>query len=145
MTFLNIEGLGAAKESEVAPEGEYDLRVVSLEENQSKKSGKPKLQAMITIEGEQEDYQPIFLHMMLPEPDGEYNNLRLRDIKRFCMLFSIPFEADGFNLDDAAGATAHGRVTVEENDKGEPQNSIILPRLEDEDDDKPKGRRRRAA
>lgn len=125
-----------AQEPEVAPDGEYDLRVVKCEEKktgpQSKIPGEPMLTAMIIIEEPGVEYLPIWHNLMIPTKNTvEENVVRYKlNIQRFLHTFGIAGDADGFDTDDFAGATGRSPVVQTEDERsGEPRNELRLPRL----------------
>ncbi len=120
--FVELPGLDDTKEQEPVPEGEYDLRVIRFEPSTSKK-GAPMFVAQIRIE--EQDAPLIYDYMMLPEPDGEYNDMRLRGIARFLAAFEVPTEGNGFNPEDVEGSTAHLMVTQEIEPKKDENGNII--------------------
>jgi CYTH domain-containing protein len=80
--------------------------------------------------------------MLVKDPDFEYNHLWLRDQKRFLVLFNIPYEGTGFDVDDFAGATAKQvLLKVDTNDRGEEQNVLVLPKIETEEADEAPAKR----
>ena len=125
-----------AKEPEVAPDGEYELRIVKCEEKKtgqsSKKPGEPYVSVMIVIEEPGAEYLPIWHTLMIPTKNTDEDNIpRYKlGIQRFLQCFNIPGDADGFDTDDFAGATGKSNVVQTENDQtGEPRNELRLPRL----------------
>ena len=135
-----IEGrYGDAPEEDVAPEGEYDLRIFSVEKRRSEgnpSEGKPArdmLQVAIAIEAPK-DYVPINHFLVFPvEEDWEENGGRvakmmLRGHRRFCHVFGVEVTDTGFDAEDLEGAMGRCFVTVEEY-KGEDVNRLRLPRV----------------
>ena len=151
MPFIE-QAIADAKEDVCVPEGAYDLSIISAELKTSKKAAERgeednMIQVMIKIESDEyPNAATVFHHLMLvKDPDFEYNHLWLRDQKRFLVLFGIPHEGTGFDLDDFAGATARQvLLKVDTNDRDEEQNVLVLPKIADEPDDtgskKPAGR-----
>lgn len=125
-----------AQEPEVAPDGEYDLRIVKYEEKKtgprSKIPGEPYVNAMIVIEEAGVEYLPIWHILMTPTKNTKPENVQRYklNIQRFLNVFGIAGDADGYNTDDFAGATGRCNVIQSENEEtGEPRNELRLPRL----------------
>lgn len=129
MPFIK-QALSDAKEQTVVPEGEYDLKIFSAVEKDSKK-GDPMVQIIIGVESS--DYpnaKSVFHHLMMVKDDDDEQTVdrKLRGQRRFLNAFSIPSEDDGFDTDDFAGCTATLRVKQQENkDNGEISNVLVLP------------------
>jgi hypothetical protein len=150
MPFIE-QAIADAKEDVCVPEGAYDLTIIQAELKLSKKAqerGEEEenmIQVMIKIESEEyPNAATLFHHVMLvKDPDYEYNHLWLRDQKRFLVLFGIPHEGTGYDLDDFAGATAKQvLLKVDTNDRDEEQNILVLPKVDVEEDEEEKGGRR---
>lgn len=149
MPFIS-QALSDAKELDVVPEGEYDLRVVSCEVVQVKRGkneGKDQIRAIIAVESsEYPNARSIYHFMSLADAndDDRSRNGKLISQKRFCHTFNIPFEVNGWNTEDAVGATSRARLTQEVNEEsGETSNRMVLPRLaEDDVTETPRKRRR---
>ncbi len=140
------EEFAKAKETPLAPEGQYDIKVHALAED---KVPGLKNNLVIDIRFETEDYLPMRHWIALPIPEKDARNdaekghdpgttakTKMLMAKRFCYLFRIPYTDQGFNTDDFLGATARVGVTQSSYtraDKSEATNNkIILPRLPDE-------------
>jgi Protein of unknown function (DUF669) len=152
MPFID-QALADAKEDVCVPEGAYDLSIIQAELKTSKKAAERgeednMIQVMIRIESP--DYpnaSTLFHHLMLvKDPDYEYNHLWLRDQKRFLVLFGIPHEGTGFDLDDFPGATAKQvLLKVDQNERGEDTNVLVLPKIDTEADETAAAGRKTAA
>jgi hypothetical protein len=116
-------------ESKPVPEGEYNLTIVKAEDVISK-AGNPGCNFMVSIDVEEGEATPIFYWMNLPYDGCEYNAGFTRDVKRFLILFGIPHEANGFEVEDAVGATATCFLKTEHSDQYGEQNVIVLPRVD---------------
>lgn len=144
-----------AKESVVAPEGEYDLRIFKVEEkktgDKSKRPGEPMLLVMINIEEPGQSYAPVFHNLMLMSGNTppEHHQLYKLGVQRFLATFNIKGDSDGFDTDDFVGSTGRCLVTQGEGENGEPRNELKLPRLDEEEEEvatpAPRGRRRAGA
>ena len=126
MSFVNVS-LSDAKEPKAVPEGEYDLRIISAEDKESKK-GNPMTEVKIAIEGE--DAYPIRHFITYPD-GGEHDGMKLLEIKRFLECFGIAYDDDGFDTEDLPGATGRSLVVQEEGDNGVIYNRLRLPRLKE--------------
>ena len=144
MPFIE-QAVADAKEDMVVPEAEYDLEILSAELKTSKRAIERGMTAsnMVScaIAIRSEDYPnaaTVFHHLMLvTDPDYEYNHLWLRDQKRFLVCFGIPFEANGFDVDDFQGATGRCLLKVGKNDRDEDVNVLALPKVKEEGEDNP--------
>lgn len=150
MPFISVKL--DAKESVLAPEGKYDLRIQSCTEKKtgekSKIPGEPMLEVMILNETpgpNEENYSPIFHTLMIPSGKTPEKNVEMYklNIQRFLRMFNIPGSADGFDTDDFAGSTAKdATVTQEEGDDDVTRNKVKLERLPDDEEESsaPRGR-----
>ena|SRR3990172_2392044 len=125
-----------AQEPTVAPDGEYDLRLVKAEIKHSgpkaKIPGEPYVSVMLIIEEAGTDYQPFWHTLMVPteKTDEENVNRYKLNIQRFLACFSIPGDADGFDTDDFPGSVGRANVVQTTNEEsGEARNELKLPRL----------------
>ncbi len=125
-----------AQEPSVAPDGEYDLRIVKCDEKKtgpnSKIPGEPMLAVMIVIEEPGAEYLPIWHNLMIPTKNTAEDNVQRYKlgIQRFLSTFGIAGDADGFDTDDMVGATGRCNVVQTEDERnGEPRNELRLPRL----------------
>ncbi len=142
MPFIE-QALADAKEDVTVPEAEYDLEIISTETKVSKKAaaaGKTTDNMVACVIAIRSDDYPnaamIFHHIMLvTDPNYEWNHLWLRDQKRFLVVFSVPFEGNGFDTDDLQGCTGRCLVGVEKNERGEDVNVLRLPRVKDEEEE----------
>ncbi len=128
MGFIKV-ALNDVSEPKAAPEGEYDLTIISAEDKESKK-GAQMTEVKIRIDN-QESF-PIRHFLVYPDENTppDQVNMRLLDIKRFLACFGIPFE-DGFDTEDLPGATGRSLVVQEEGDDGNVYNRLRLPRLKE--------------
>jgi len=153
MPFINVKL--DAKESKVAPEGRYPLRILKVDEKKtgakSKHPGELYYGLMLVNEEPDASYSPVFQNLMFPQPHYEegVNNMRKLEIQRLLAQFNIPGDSNGFDTDDLVGATAECMLTLGEDDKGNARNELRLDRLSGDDDEKkeesPRRRGRRGA
>ena len=146
MPFIEMgEEFANAKETPLAPEGQYDMLIHALAED--KVPGK-KDNLVIDLRFEVEDYMPFRHWIALPIPGKDARNdeekghklgttarTKMLMAKRFCYLFGIPYTDSGFNTDDFMGSRVRAGVSQGSftKDGAEiPVNRIILPRLPDE-------------
>ena len=147
MPFIEMgEEFAKAKETPLAPEGQYDLKLHALAED---KVPGQKNNLVIDIRFESEDYLPMRHWIALPIPEKDARNdvekghdpgttahTKMLMAKRFCYLFGIPYTDTGFNTDDFLGASA--RVGVTQSSYTRPDgseatnNKLIIPKLPDE-------------
>lgn len=146
MPFIEMgEEFANAKETPLAPEGQYDLKIHGCAED---KVPGQKNNLIIDIRFD-EDYLPMrhWIALPLAEKDARNDTEKGHDpgttartkmlfAKRFCYLFGIPFTDTGFNTDDFMGATVRAGVTqgaYKAKDGSEVvTNRLILPRLPEE-------------
>ena len=146
MPFIEMgEEFAKAKETPLAPEGQYDVKIHALSED---KVPGQKNNLVIDIRFD-EDYTPFRHWVALPIPDKDARNdqekghdpgttakTKMLMAKRFCYLFNIPFSDTGFNTDDFLGATVRAGITqgtfTSKDGTEVTVNRLILPRLPDE-------------
>lgn len=122
--------LSDVQESRPVPNGRYDLVIASAEEAKTKK-GADQIKVSLGIQGA--DTAPNVTHFIsLPngEDDAQKANFKMLLLKRFLHAFRIPYDSDGFNVDDFAGSTASCDLMLSEPDEsGNIYNRLQLPRL----------------
>lgn len=135
MAFVKVQL--DAKEPTVAPEDEYELRIIKVTEGVSGPSakipGEPYLNVMLRIEDGATEYLPLYEILMIPtSKTAEENVDRYKlNIQRFLNCFNISGDADGFDTDDFPGSTGRSLVVqAEDSRNGEQQNKLRLPRIE---------------
>jgi hypothetical protein len=137
MGFVEVGGLGDDYEDKIVAEGEYELRINDAKE-QTSKDGALQYMCIIDIEaatsGDEipQNTAPIFHYLTMPKEDDSSDSRRtkMRFLTRFLKAFSIPFEADGFNVEDFSGTTA--TLLVEQDKYGDNMtNRIKLPPTKD--------------
>ena len=147
MPFIELgEEFANAKETPLAPEGQYDLKIYALSED---KVPGLKNNLVIDIRFENEGYLQFRHWVALPIPEKDARNdqekghdpgttakTKMLMAKRFCYLFSIPYTDTGFNTDDFLGSSVRGGVTQRSftgKDGSEiTVNGLILPKLPEE-------------
>ena len=126
MSFINLgTDLNEVKEPEAVPEAMYDL-VINKVMNKEVNGVLTGLNVIIGIEGHM-DAADVFHHISLPvdDDDEEKAKFKMRFLKKFVTLFSLPFTADGIDPVDFPGATARGKLGLKEYE-GIVSNKIIL-------------------
>lgn len=141
MPFIE-QAMDQAHEQDLVPEAEYDLRITQHEVKENSKGTGDNIMCVIEIENPPEGVAhpaPIFHYITLvnPSDDAKSKDFKLRMMRRFLEVFSIPFEANGFNDDDLDGATGRCLVTQQEikrDDKpsGEYTHALRLPKFSNE-------------
>ena len=136
MSYVPLD-LGSVQESKPVPAGRYDLVIATAEEARTKEGGRPQIKVSIGVVGH--DGAPNVSHYIsLPAPGDDPNKASFKALllKRFLTLFSIPHDAQGFDLDDFVGASASGELTLSEpDDNGNVYNRLQVPRIRDEGGD----------
>ena len=129
MSFIEITGMDEAQEPELAPEGQYDLRITHAEDYINDK-GTPLVRCSIAFDGKPE-YQNMNYWVILPKgEDQEQDQKRIINVKRFLTMFGVPFE-NGFEIEDLFGATAD-KANVSQSDadeEGNIYNELRISRL----------------
>lgn len=132
MGFINVNLGEGVKEPEVAPEGNYLLRVANVQHKEAKSSGAPMIVVAHEIDGHPE-YAPVYQNIVLPKEDDEADkvNFKLLNLKRYLHLAGVPFDEGGFEDSDLMGAEFEASVTVRTDESGQygPQNELVVPRL----------------
>lgn len=137
MGFIEMgKEFGDVKEIPLAPDAEYDLKIVDAEEP----AGKSYILWAIDFEGE--DYKRFNHFMNLPDKvrDAKTDEDKGRDpgttsrnkqiyIKRFLEAFSIPYEKNGFDPKDGLGQTARLPVSQSMSQKGMRNQDLVLPEI----------------
>lgn len=147
MPFISVKL--DAKESKIAPEGRYPLRVIKVDEKKtgpkSKNPGETYYAVMIANESPEGNFSPVFWNCMLPGPKQEENVQRMRklEIQRFLQQFNITGDSDGFDTDDFIGASAECLLTISEMENGDSRNELKLDRLNDSEEKTEETPRRR--
>ena len=142
MPRINVE-LQDAAELEIAPEGEYDLRIVKAEDGESKK-GNEMTTLTLAFEGHPE-WQPLKHWVLYPSADMEKNQraMRVVEIKRLLVCFNVEHDEAGFDSDGLVGQVGRSLVIQEEADDGNTYNRLKLPRLRKSDERAERSRIRR--
>jgi hypothetical protein len=128
MGFIS-EPLDDVREAQVAPEGEYDLRIRKATQKESKK-GTDMVEVMLVFEDKDVDAPPIFHYVLSWDsstPDEQVAS-RKREIKRFQAVFDLE---DGWEVDDLVGQTGTCMVTQDEGDDNVVRNRLKLPRIKE--------------
>ncbi len=147
MPFLDLgEEFANAKETPLAPEGQYDLKIHALSED---KVPGLKNNLVIDIRFDGEDYMQFRHWVALPIPEKDARNdqekghdpgttakTKMLMAKRFCYLFGIPYTDTGFNTDDFLGSRVRSGVTqgtfTSKDGSEVTVNRLILPKLPEE-------------
>ena len=107
MPFIKVD-LGDAQEQENVPEGSYDLRIIKVEDKDSK-SGNPMTVCTIKVEDPEYANARLINHFIVqPSKDHtpEVKAMMILNTARFLHTFNIPYTDQGYNSDDLQGATA---------------------------------------
>lgn len=128
---------GNVQEKQPVPAATYDVMIDNAEQHVSRESQKPSIKVTVSIEGEP-DAPKISHYIPLPNQDDDEQKTsnKMIGIKRFLVAFGIPFEDNGFNIEDFFGARATVPLTLTDPDEpganGNVYNRLNLPRLPDE-------------
>ncbi len=154
MTFIAVN-LDEAQEPKPAAIGRYNLTVTSCEDTvsgeKSKRPGSPMFKVNLGFVDEP-NTPNIMLFLSLPHEDdtassGQFKMLMLR---RFLSLFNVPYSSEGIDTErmanDILGATANCEVGLSvPNDNGDVYNTVVIPKLREEESGRgvPPARKRR--
>ena len=133
MSFIELSGLGDAKEREHAPKGRYDLRITDASRYTKEDTGNEVFKLTVEVDGA--NFRSIRHYLSLPGPNDDEDkvSVKLLMLKRFLAMAGIPFEANGFDEEALYGASWNGEVDVEETigeDKkptGRFRNNLVVP------------------
>lgn len=118
------------EDKSITKEGNYDLRIVKSEYKPTKAGDNHMVVVTLAVDGaEGEGLTPFNHYMVTPSDDmsGEYDKMRLRDLKRFLAAFGVDFKNGWDPEEDAThlkGQTGNVLVKLE---KGDDDN--LYPRL----------------
>lgn len=130
MSFIPVDVTGTT-EPKAVNNGKYSLSISSAEETLSKEKKKPMILVFINIDGHPD--APNVRHNMSLPADGDEpksREFKMLLLKRFLTLFRIPYDGNGFNIEDFIGATAEAELKLTEVDeKGNQYNELMLPRM----------------
>lgn len=130
MSYVKID-LTKTKEPEVAPEGQYPVRIVKVMDSETKKK-EPMTVLTLRIEEQAGNNYAPFQHFITYPNGGQYDDMRSLEIKRLLTLFDVPFDGSGFDADDLLSKTADVLVMQEEGkDDGVIRNRMKLPRIKE--------------
>jgi len=140
MTFLQVGGLGDAKEPQLLPETRTTLVVDDVHTYESDKNGRTITRIRHNVDDERYTECNAVMHWLsYPMEDDEPETARLltRGLKRYLVMSGVPFEAEGFNEEDLYGASFEANIIQDENEEsGEVFNKIVVPRLPEDQDEK---------
>ena len=150
MPFVNV-AIKDAKEPELVPEGEYDLEIVgkkAFDDNGNSATNPTDISRIgVTIRIDSADHPnaEFIYHTLWMKGKEEFHVSSMRDVRRFLSVFSVPFEGNGFDIDDLDEATGRCVVYQKEGDDGIIRPRLRLPRFRGEEQEAPKSGRRTAA
>ena len=138
MTFIETN-FDEIVEPKAAPEGKYQLQVVKADVTEtgpnSKNPGAPMYK--VTLGFADAPNIPNFQHYIVLPSGTDTDQQKLLGLKRFLVLFNVPFDNSGFDIEGLAmemvGASAEGSITLgEPNEAGNVYNSLMVPRIKGE-------------
>lgn len=131
--FIPLDVTGV-QEPKAVGNGRYDLSISSAEETRSK-NNKPMIVVYVNIDGHP-DSPAIRHNVSLVEDKDEAKTkvFKMLLIRRFLTLFKIPYDSNGFNVEDFVGARADNAELKlgEVDEKGNQYNELVLPRMASE-------------
>lgn len=122
-SFIDDLNLDEAQEYKSAPEGEYQLRIMSAERKQKDKG--PFIMLKLQIMGDDPFLKDITHIMMLPQNDDEVKtkNNRKLSLKRFMEAFDLDVKSR-IDLDTWVGQTGWAFLVEETSDEYGTNNRI---------------------
>jgi len=133
-SFIQV-AMGDAPEEGLCEEGRYDLRIINKDLKDSKSGARKVLHLTIMVEGVP-DVAPMMHFLVFPNKDDWDDNPEMaknfiRRTKRFCELFGVSWQADGFEASALDGATAESVLVKQEvGDDNTERNVLVVPRIE---------------
>ncbi len=130
MTKVGFRGIADNKEPELLSDGPHDLRIVKATYAEGKKPG--RFRTEVVLESlDTPDAVGVFHYLADPNPEGTEKGEKYKGLllKRFCTLFDIPFDEDGFDTDDFLGKLAVVVTKIETDDEGRKSVKLVLPEL----------------
>lgn len=136
MSFVDLgTEFGDTEETEVVAEGRYNLTVRDmLYVNEGEKN---HIRVILNHDDAPiPNASNIFHYIALPKPDDddEKRKMKMLMTKRFLFWFAIPFEGNGFDMNDIEGASGSNIPVVQETYEGRQQNKLNLPPVPKGDD-----------
>ena len=130
MSFIDMPGLSEVKDAYAAPEGLYDLCIVSAKVTE--KDGKTNIQCILEIEGG-EDYANVFHYVSLPggDDDADKKKAKMLFARRFFVQFGIGTD-DGIETEQMVGARATACKLSQQEWEGTPRNNFSANQLPQE-------------
>jgi len=133
MTHIPVNLGDDIKEAKPAPAGAYDLLITEVTEGNSK-AGNPQIVVSLGFEGMADT--PNLRHFIsLPAKGDDPDKAKFKSLllKRFLVLFNIPHDANGFDVEAFNGARAKAEVSLTEpDDSGNVYNRLQVPKFKDE-------------
>lgn len=132
MARVQFKGIADQQEPESLPDDTYELRIIKANHGPGK-TDPTKLRTEVILDcPAQPDSQGIFFYIGDENPDGDPKSESFKRLNaaRFMTLFGIPFDNDGFDLEDFLGKTASVRTkSVKDEETGREGVNLILPPL----------------
>lgn len=136
MSFVDLgTEFGDAQESEVVPEGRYNLTARDIEYTNT--SEKHNIRVIVVHDDAPiENAAPIFHYLALPKKgdDDEKRKVKMLMTKRFLHWFNVPYEGNGFDMNDIPGASASMMPVGQDTYEGRTKNTLELPPIPKGDD-----------
>jgi hypothetical protein len=136
MSFIELDGLGEVKESQLHPEGPANLAISFVGEPYQNDKGRTVIKVVCQIE-EEGDWMAVNHFLALPMGDDEESTKEalMRNTARFLHLVGCPIENNGFDPNDMAGTRFQANLMQSEpSADGVVYNNIVLPRLPQEEE-----------
>lgn len=131
MARVEYKGLADKTEPENLPDDTYQLRIVKATHGPGKQDPK-KLRVEVILDcPAQPDAQGVFFY--IPDKTEDTSSFSELQTARFLTVFGIPFDNDGFDIDDFLGKTAEIRTESTKDETGRENINLKLPPLPKED------------
>ena len=152
MSFIDVN-FDEAVEPQPVSAGRYNLQITQCEVAKtgpnSKVPGSPQFKVSIALSDEP-NAPNITQFISLPNEQDEAKsaNFKVLLLKRFLVLFKIPFDPRGIDTErmamDMVGSTANAEVQLSEpDDNGNVYNRLVVPRIQEENEGRGNDHRRR--
>lgn len=129
MPFADLN-ITDAEEPEVVDPDEYEVKVTDAQLEESKK-GDPMVHLTLDILNDKKGdpvghTRNIHEYMVFPnsEDDEDARNFKKLQIRRACEALGVPYDEQGFNVDDFFGQTAWAMLGKDESDEYGESNEI---------------------
>lgn len=131
MAKVQYQGMGEAKEPELLVDDIHEIRIVKATHGPGKTDPNKFRTEVILDCPSVPDAQGIFHYISDRNPDGDPKSEAFKNLKnkQFFSHFGIPYDDDGYDLDDMLGKTAMTKTKLVVDDQGRKNVNLVLPEL----------------